>query len=153
LFFFWLRYDKDVRTGFWVWFAIAIAMGLTQWLLQRQLGLDGMVMRYGLVFVAARDGQLWRFVVGPFFHSSALHYMGNATSVIFIGPLLWALLRKWSLVAFMVGNVAGGYAEMLYDDGSTYDAYVGISAGIFTLCGFLFTASLINRRLLPTGVS
>lgn len=151
LFFFWLQSARSFKVGLVVWVTVLLAAGAIQIVLQEKLGgFEPLIESYGAVYSRITNGQLWRLVSGPFFHSDLPHYLANAALALFIGPLAWALFGPATCSLFLVGSVAGVAIQMQF--GSTiYDSYVGMSAGIFALFGFVVASSVFERKLLPIG--
>ncbi len=152
-FFFWLQHSQPGRIGLLFWLAVGLAMGIVQFLLQRSFGsLDALVRAYGLMFAPAREGELWRIVVGPFFHSGVGHYLSNVFSLLFIGTLCWAILGRVTFVVFLVGTWISAAAQM-YMGAADFDSFLGVSGGVFALYGLIVAAGVIDRRLLPKGLA
>lgn len=150
-FFYWLKVSRAVRTGYLAWLGIVLAMGAAQGLLERHHSLDDILLQYGLIYESAFSGEGWRFLVGPFFHSGLSHYLNNAISLLFFGPVLWAMISARCLLLFMLGNVVAALAQR-YFGAVAHDAFLGVSGGLYALCGTLIGAAWINQRLLPPGM-
>jgi membrane associated rhomboid family serine protease len=151
LFFYWAQTNREVKRGFLLWLLACACIGGVQWSLQRELGLEGLVHKYGVFFEPVRAGELWRLITGPFFHSGLAHYINNVGLALFVGPIVWARFGGWSLLAFFFGNLIGPLVEMHWGS-PTYDSYVGMSGGVFAMCGLLVGAAALERDLLPTGM-
>lgn len=150
-FFYWLKVNKTVRVGYLVWLGISTLMGAAQWLLELHNSQEDILIQYGLVYDSALSGEWWRFIVGPFFHSGLAHYLNNAISLLFIGPLLWAMFGARCLVVFLSGNIVAAAAQKLVGT-VDYEAFLGVSGGLYAMVGSLISAAWINRGLLPSGM-
>jgi membrane associated rhomboid family serine protease len=150
LFFYWSHTSRAVFIGFWLWLVIACITAFAQWRLQADIGLDALVQSYGLIYERARSGELWRVVTGPFFHSGPPHFLNNAFTMLFIGPIAWALYGRMSLLLFLLTNIVGAVAQMSL--GPAHDnGYLGMSGGVFAYYGALIGAGLRDRHLFPEG--
>ncbi len=151
LFFYWLHSARHFKVAFAICVVLMVGVGAIQLILQKRLGsFDSTIKTYGLVFSDFRDGQLWRVIIGPFFHSGPAHYLTNFFMLLFVGPIVWAVLGPASVFAFLLGNTLGPITQM-YFGSAALDSYVGVSAGVFALFGLLVTSSLLEKGLLPKG--
>lgn len=150
-FFFWAHTNKSVRFGFLIWITIMIVAGSIQWIFNNNLGFDATIERYGLIYTSVKSGELWRLITGPFFHSGPVHFINNALCMLFLGPLLWARIGYISLFVFFFGNICAALAPAVLGS-TTYDAYLGISGGVFSFFGALITDGILTPGLLPPGL-
>lgn len=150
-YFYWLRVDRGVRTGFVVWSVLFAAMGTVQWALVARLGLDATVESFGLIYAAARKGEVWRFATGPLFHASTAHFLNNAVSATFLGAMLWPDFKRKTIVLFVMANSFAAVAQIFFGDPG-FDSFLGVSGGVFALYGFLIATSLRVRDFLPRGM-
>ena len=133
----------------WAFFVLAI--GLAQLLLQEaEGGVEPMFVRYGALYGPIADGQWWRLIVGPFFHSSLAHYVTNAIFLCSVGSLAWAVFGVWTFPAFLLGSVVGAVGALLFH-GASVDGYAGISGGVFALCGLVIALGTLDKKSLPKG--
>jgi membrane associated rhomboid family serine protease len=97
-----------------------------------------------------RRGEVWRLVTKPFIHASFESYINNALSIMLGGALSWALIGWRSIPVFLVANAFAAAVVMRF--GSIhFDSFVGVSGGLFALCGLVITAGLARKGLFPTG--
>ena len=149
----WIRSFGTAKRGLIFWASCMILIGAAQMYLQHLLGgRDALLDLYGATYAGIRDGQFWRLVVGPFVHSTAVHYINNLLLLLFIGPITWAMLGAWSIIVFIVGNIVGAIFQM-YFGSPIFDVYAGISAGIFALFSLFVVSAVLSRALLPKGVA
>lgn len=151
MFFYWLQRTRRARTGLVVWLCAGAILGATQLLIQHRLGgLSPLVERLGLLYPMADAGQVWRLLVGPFFHASAAHFLNNLFVLCYIGPIAWAIFGPKSTLVFVLGVWCGaGFAWLFHNAG--YDSYLGVSGGVYALFGYLIASSFRDRSLLPRG--
>lgn len=151
LFYYWLSETRTYKIGFAVWFLLLLGIGGLQWQLQHAMGDYEIVLRtWGSMYVDIQEGQLWRLLTGPFFHSHLVHYISNLVFALVVGPITWAVLGARSFLIFLLGNVAGALAQTYLGSGR-YDVYTGISGGLYALLGTLITWGALDRRVLPQG--
>jgi membrane associated rhomboid family serine protease len=150
-FFFWAHTNKSVRFGFLIWLTAMFIMGFIQWILNNKFSFEITIERYGLIYASVKSGELWRVITGPFFHSGPAHFINNALCLLFLGPILWARINYLSLLVFLFGNICGALAPIAFG-GTTYDAYPGVSGGVFAFFGYLITDSILTADLLPPGL-
>lgn len=151
LFFFYIKTSTPVRIGFAFWVLIGVGMGVTQLVLQRFTGgVTELFHAYGVMYPAARSGEAWRLMSGPFLHYNAVHYFSNLALLVSFGTLAWSLERSGSIAVFMVGNVAGAYAQMTWGE-QVFNNYGGVSAGVFAMLGFVLALNVLRQGALPRG--
>jgi membrane associated rhomboid family serine protease len=102
------------------------------------------------MFAPVRDGEVWRLVTGPFFHSGPAHFLVNFSSLLLIGPIAWAIFGPRTVAIFFAGNVVGALAQMAWGS-RAFDSYAGVSSGFLALYGFVCVAGALDRELLPRG--
>jgi membrane associated rhomboid family serine protease len=150
-FYYWLHVARKPRFGFAVWVSVAILMGASQLLVQSACGgFEEAVTRYGALFEPIRNGELWRLLTGPFFHSGIPHYANNALSLTFIGVVAWVLVGPWSIAVFLIGNVIAAAAQMQFG-AAGFDSYVGVSGGVFALYGLVASIGVLKPDTFPKG--
>lgn len=136
------------------WISIMVLIAAFQCLFYFKLGdVEELVMQYGTLYSAIDDGQFWRFLVGPFFHISALHWLSNLINLIIIGVITGAQSRLSGFLVFIVGTVIGAIAGFFYSPISGYDSYLGVSGGVFAMFGWCTGNALIKKDDFPINLS
>ena len=157
LFFYWIFNATSVGLGLYIWAGIMVLSGITQLGLQHlNGGGDAYFIRFGAVYGNILAGQYWRLIVGPFFHATVAHFLNNFLMLMVIGPISWALFGFRSLLVFVVGNTVGLASSMfsyVFIENYPYEAYTGVSSGIFALFGFLAVSAGLQKNLMPEGGS
>lgn len=148
-FVYWVRHSGITRSAF-VWSVIfSLAIGVGQWLLIRKTGSSlELIQSWGLVFQDARNGETWRYLSGAYLHADLNHYLANIFLFIPTFSLAWLLLGRHALFAFILGNLFSSLFSSLQIFGD-FDAYAGISGGIFALLGLIFARVLFDRLKFP----
>jgi membrane associated rhomboid family serine protease len=150
-FFCWIQRSPAGRRAAHLWLSLLISLGLLQLILQAHYGgHEQLVLALGAHFESIRSGQYWRTLTGPYFHSGVVHFVNNAILLMFIGPISWSMLGYKSLIAFALGNAIGVLAQMAFGLG-TYDAFLGISPGVFSLFGMVIASGLTQPKRWPHG--
>lgn len=150
-FYYWLQSSPKQRKGFVFWLSVAVLMGVAQLVVQRAAGgFEQAVIRYGLFYEPARNGEIWRFVTGPFFHSGIGHYINNALSLSFVGVVAWSLIGARSLLVFLCGTVLAAAFQMQFGS-AQFDSYLGVSGGVFALYGFVVATGASVPGIFPRG--
>ena len=149
----WIRSFGTAKRGLIFCASCMMLIGAAQVYQQHVLGnRDALLDLYGATYAGIRDGQLWRLVVGPFVHATTVHYINNLVLLLFIGPIAWAMLGIWSITAFIAGNIVGALFQMCLGS-PVFDAYAGISAGLYALFSLLIVSAVLTREFLPKGLA
>jgi membrane associated rhomboid family serine protease len=112
-------------------------------------GLDPLLERFGGMYVSVRQGQLWRLLVGPWFHTSIPHWFANLAMLIFVAPIVGAISRRCGIAVFFTGSVLGALVSMLFSKYNHFEVYTGVSAGILAMLGFCCGAALKKPHHFP----
>jgi len=152
-FLYWIKHDVAVRKVFIFASLASLLMGGGEWLLVQRYGSAvGAIERYGLVFTRALGGEWWRFFVGPYLHAGFFHYISNVSMFAPILAVCWRLCGGWSLWVFLIVNLMAPIVSMIWVI-DLFDAYAGISGGVFSLLGLLFGRVVVGRDFFPRGLS
>jgi membrane associated rhomboid family serine protease len=147
----WVQRSRRGRRAATLWLSFLFAMGLLQFVLQTYYGgLKPLILAIGGDYQSIRAGELWRCITGPYFHSGAVHFLNNAFLLVLIGTVSWSMLGWESLAAFLLGNIAGLVAQLVFGSQS-FNAFLGISPGVFALFGCVLASSLVERDRWPRG--
>lgn len=153
LFFYWLHNSPRARAGILSCIVFASVVGLVQVIAQETLGsMEAAFHTYGLMYPAARGGEYWRILTGPFLHYGVLHFIANAMMLIFAGWVAFAIRPAAMVAAFFLGCWISAWCQMTFG-GQVYDNFGGMSGGVFAVCALLVTSGAIDRRALPTGLA
>jgi membrane associated rhomboid family serine protease len=130
--------------------AAMVAIGVFQWSAEKDLGgFEPFILKYGLVFAEAKD-QPWRYLAGPFFHSSVAHWAGNAALLVVALGLAVPLGRRYAIATvFLLGVLLPPLALSLLPPALRAEAFGGISGGIFATLGWVGGYALRNKDWLP----
>lgn len=130
---------------------VLAAAGLAQLFLQDRLGgLVPMVNAYGALFVPLAAGEWWRYLVGPFVHGGAIHWIGNLAMLVVAAGLAGTMGRIGALsLLFVAINVGSVLAVQYLGIGHTPDALLGVSGGIFGLFGWVVGVTFRERARFP----
>lgn len=134
------------------WAGFTVAIGSVQYVLQQHYGgFEPMMYAWGLVYEPVNQGEWWRFVTGPFFHSGLPHWILNAATLILFAPVVGVISRLDGVIVFVLGNIAGFIAAWLQilTGFSESDAIVGISGGISAMIGWLVGFSVVYKNDMP----
>lgn len=147
----WLQKDLRIRRGALLLGVLGAIIGLTQygvqgWTSNVSLAIDA----YGLDFAKVRSGDWWLFMTGPYAHISLVHYIGNYSLLMFIGPVVYAYEGWKTLAIFAFSNfLTAIYIFYFHQAGIV--GYAGMSGGVFALFGWIAGHSIIFRRRFPRG--
>lgn len=88
----------------------------------------------------------WRLLTAPFLHGHWLHWLMNASALVYLGKRVESFAR-WPHLALvlMISAWIGGEASARFMDKPS----VGISGGLMGLLGFLLVFESMHRRLVP----
>ncbi len=153
LFFFWLKSTPSAKWGLWFWLAVGMSIGGLQIASQVILGgLGEIFSAFGLIYSRVEEGEVWRFMTGPYLHFSSIHFSLNLLLLIIGGWLSWALIGPQnSVLVFMIGNLIAGYAQYAFG-GRLFEIYGGISGGVYALFGLLLVSWAFKNAILPRGL-
>ncbi|HEX7081880.1 MAG TPA: rhomboid family intramembrane serine protease [Gammaproteobacteria bacterium] len=131
------------------WSAVMIAAGALQLYGERKAGHEALVLEYGTVFERIREGEIWRLVVGPFLHSGLDHWFMNFVMLVLGGAIAGPLLGAAVVGVFLAGSTAGALTVLALSEPLGFDAYLGVSAGIFALYGWCAGAAAREPHAFP----
>lgn len=152
-FIYWIRHSRKSRVAFAWALLFSLVLGVTQLLLVHNYGSStAVIQKYGLVFQDARSGEWWRYISGAYIHADLVHYIGNVSILIPLFAFSWLLHGRHSIFAFLAGNLTASIFSSLNHFGG-FDAFAGISAGVFALFGLIFGCVLIKRVDYPRFLS
>jgi membrane associated rhomboid family serine protease len=152
LFYNWIFQQRNPTLEFAI--LIVVAAGAAQWLYQQQSGnLESLVMGYGTYFPAIESGQLWRYVTGPFIHSSFIHWLVNAVFLLYITKLIGKLATTRILTLFLISIPITAAIVHLVNLvlSNILDGLVGVSGGIYFLFGWLTAIAYLHRGFFPAN--
>jgi len=135
-----------------IFFETRVGTGIMQALLQSRGSLESAVELVGAPFHALRQGEFWRLATGPLLHNGLSHFIGNAVFFLLAAPLAFVLFRGWAVAALFLANAAGALVQMAVGS-PVFDAYLGISPGVFCLMLFVAVAGRMDKVLLPRGMA
>ncbi|MGH8601431.1 MAG: rhomboid family intramembrane serine protease [Gammaproteobacteria bacterium] len=151
-FIYWVRNDLHVRSVFIHAVLISLMLGVIQWALAYWSGsITGAIERFGLVFEHALSGDWWRFFVGAYLHASYAHFLGNASLFAPLFAISYGLCGRRAVYSFVMANLLVPVLSIPWVMGE-FDAYAGVSSGIFSLFGLLSIHVAANRGKYPLGI-
>lgn len=148
---YWVKNNRRIRLAFTIALIFALMVGAFQWTLIRLEGTKNQVIsKFGLVFKSVLDGDWWRLVSGPYLHANLLHYLSNIALFAPFFALSYIYLGRRAIYLFVLSNLLIPMlsAPWIADQ---FQAYAGISAGIFSLLGGLFLLAASNKNSFPKG--
>lgn len=157
MFFYWVATSAPIRRAVAGWLIFVIFLAILQFLLELWLGgRFELIYHFGAMHEMVARGEIWRLLIGPFFHSSNSHFLINSVFLMIIGPLAWSIYAYRSIFILVAGSAIGALCStvlgrMVAD--YPYDSYAGISPGIFALFGSVFMSGIIRKNLLPSGIA
>lgn len=145
-----LAYQKGGRFALSAAIVLFIA-GLAQLILQNKLGgLVPLVNNFGALFAATESGEWWRYIVGPFIHANAIHWISNMAMLLVAAGLSGIMGRSSILcLIFLAVNVGSVLAVQYIGIGHRPDALLGVSGAIFGLFGWVVGALFRYRARFP----
>ncbi|MDZ7684530.1 MAG: rhomboid family intramembrane serine protease [Gammaproteobacteria bacterium] len=151
-FIYWLHTAPRPRKAFITSILFVSTIGLGQLVLASLLEHpDDVFYRYGFMYTAVLDGEVWRALTGPLLHYSFLHFLTNFLFITLVGTLSCSLigwLATWG--TFLLGCIFGAFGQALFRRGSPR-FHCGISCGVYGVAGMLAVAPLIGLRRYPKG--
>jgi membrane associated rhomboid family serine protease len=129
--------------------SVSLAVGIGQLVLNSFMGdFDLVIYEFGGIYEKISDGEIWRIITASIFHSGFTHWIVNSLSLLFIIPIYITLTRNLGILTFIFGCIAGSISSyVLFILGLTVaDAYVGFSAGVFSLMGYSAFFSFIYEE-------
>ncbi len=154
LFYNWLFARNNTHLNFA--FLALFAVGLGQFLFHHYVGnLETLVIGYGTYFPAIEEGEIWRYAVGPFIHSGAIHWIVNAFFLIYVIKMIGDLANKNLFLLYLASLPATAIAVHIFATltSSPMEALVGISGGIYFLFGWLLIITHNKRQFFPKHFS
>ena len=104
----------------------------------------------GLVKPAYHAGQWWRLLTAPFLHGNPLHFLLNASALLYLGKRV-EVFARWPhvpLVFVFAACIGGELSARLVPAPS-----VGASGGLMGLLGCLLVFESLHSRLVPRSAS
>lgn len=122
-------------------FALIAAVGIVQ-----IIGKNS-VDAAGLVRAKVAAGEWWRAYTAPFLHGNIVHFLMNASALVYLGKRVETFAR-WPHVpmVFLFSALAGGQASLIF---SSAPNSLGASGGLMGWLGFLLVFESRNARLVP----
>jgi membrane associated rhomboid family serine protease len=152
IFYAWMRRSKNIRRATQCWFVIGLSVGITQAIALFILGgLDETFYFYGLVYSKVAEGEVWRFLSGPYLHYSLAHYSINFLLLLIIGPLASSAFGVCTFALFFVSASLSAWAQW-YLGPDLLDICGGISGGVYALFGATATTLFFRKKYLPEGM-
>lgn len=108
----------------------------------------GLLKQQALAHPELSDGMAnWRMYTAPMLHGNAIHFLMNASGILYLGRRS-ELLAGWShlLIVLLSGMLAGALASYHF---LPAHISVGASGGLTSLLGFLLVFEFLHRRLVP----
>lgn len=134
----WLDYQKAPITR--VMLVLMAAVGLAQLLPGDGIGAAGLLKD------ATHQDEWWRAYTAPFLHGNPLHFLMNASALLYLGRRL-EVFARWPHVplVFLLAGAVGNEASLRFLDKPS----VGASGGLLGWLGFLLVFESLHRRLVP----
>lgn len=104
----------------------------------------------GLIKDSYLHGEWWRLFTAPFLHGNVVHFLMNASALLYLGKRLEVFARWPHLVlVFLFAACVGGEASARFIAAPS----VGASGGLMGWLGFLLVFESLHRRLIPRTAS
>ena len=96
------------------------------------------------------QGEWWRLFTAPFLHGNIVHFLMNASALLYLGKRV-EVFARWPHVpmVFLFAACVGGEASVRFVAAPT----VGASGGLMGLLGFLLVFETLHARLVPRTAS
>jgi membrane associated rhomboid family serine protease len=102
----------------------------------------------GLVKSAYLDGQWWRLLTAPLLHGNLIHFLMNASALLYLGKRIEVFARWPHLpLVFLLSACVGGEASARFLAATS----VGASGGLMGWLGFLLVFESLHARLVPAS--
>jgi membrane associated rhomboid family serine protease len=100
----------------------------------------------GLVKADYHHGQWWRLFTAPLLHGNLIHFLMNASALLYLGKRV-EVFARWPHVplVFLFSACIGGEASAHFLEATT----VGASGGLMGWLGFLLVFESLHGRLVP----
>ncbi len=100
----------------------------------------------GLVKSAYLNGQWWRLLTAPLLHGNLIHFLMNASALLYLGRRI-EVFARWPHVplVFLFSACIGGEASARFVSSTS----VGASGGLMGWLGFLLVFESLHARLVP----
>lgn len=93
------------------------------------------------------NGDWWRLFTAPFLHGNLVHFLMNASALLYLGKRLEVFARWPHLpLVFLFAAVAGGEASARFVSTPS----VGASGGLMGWLGFLLVFETLHKQLVPS---
>ncbi len=154
----WVR--SRLTCGYWIIPGTLLVAGIAQtasghWFTGRNWILED----YGLIYEQVNNGEYWRLLTGPFFHSSPTHWLINSSLLLMFSVFVFALPRsELHICLFLIATTLSGLAAYITHEylpfslPASYDGFAGISGGVFYLQGFMLANACRNSSSYPRGL-
>ncbi len=134
----WLERQKAPITQ--IFLGLIALVGLVQ-----LLPSDGLIAA-GLVKERYLHGEWWRILTAPFLHGNIVHFLMNASALLYLGKRLEVFARWPHLpLVFLFAAVIGGEASARLVTAPS----VGASGGLMGWLGFLLVFETLHKSLVP----
>jgi len=134
----WMDAQKSPVT--YVLLGLMVLVGLAQLLPSDALSAAGLVKESYLA------GERWRLLTAPFLHGNLIHFLMNASALLYLGKRL-EVFARWPHVpmVFLFSACVGGEASAQFLAAPS----VGASGGLMGWLGFLLVFETLHGRLVP----
>ena len=150
-YFFWLLRNKTIKDSCLLVLCLLIILYTTQLILEFFCGgQDAIFLNYGFFYTKIDGGEYWRFITGPWFHASFVHFLGNASFMLVITPFVYFYCRSKTFWYFFFGMMIGEFFQWKISPFS--DVLVGISGGVYALFGAALAITIRYRQVMPKAI-
>jgi membrane associated rhomboid family serine protease len=101
--------------------------------------------------VLVREGQVWRLVTANLLHAGWIHLYVNATSLLYVGGVVEAMVGPWRFLVLFLASALGGSTLSSALARSPYG--VGASTALFGILGAFAVLNWRFRAELPPGLA
>ena len=115
---------------------IVALIGIAQFIYTSWFGdLESLVISFGTYYPQIDAGQWWRYVTGPFLHSSPLHWLVNLGLLTALVRIIAGLADARLLLLVLLSLPMSAAAAHQLNVNDSIEGFVGISGGVFCLFG------------------
>jgi membrane associated rhomboid family serine protease len=152
MFLYWIRKKINLLQLFFI--TCFICIGLAQLLFYlNSRSIANVVENYGLYYKEIDRGEYWRFITGPFIHSNFQHWVINFF-LFYVGCIIHPRLASLktlilTLTSAIVSGIAVYFINYRWQLNTKFDAFCGLSAGIFFVFALQTTVSFRFKDEFP----
>lgn len=147
LFYHWLLSRKHY--SIWLLPGTVCIIGVFQaYYLTYQGTLDSLISNFGILYSEELRVQFWRYILGPFFHSSLTHFITNLVMLMIVLFIIWPFTNNRIILTFFCTLIFSTFISQLFAP-AEIDGFLGVSGGVFGLFGWATSDSIRRIHIYP----